>query len=124
MAHVTVTIHGRKYRMSCEAGEEAHLERLGEDLDRRVAELREGFGDIGEMQLIVMASIMLSDELAAAREKIARFEAGGAVAKVDPAALKDTAQEAVAAALNAAAERIEQVTKSLNRSLGDGMPAG
>ena len=33
MSHVSVTIHGRQYRMACEDGQEDHLVRLAKDLD-------------------------------------------------------------------------------------------
>ena len=38
MAHVSVTINGRQYRMACEDGQENHLIWLSGDLDRRSAE--------------------------------------------------------------------------------------
>ena len=118
MAHVTVTILGRKYRLNCGDGEEEHLKQLAQNLDQRIDGLRKGFGDIGEMQVLVMAGLMLVDELAEVREQARRATPTGVVAA------GDAAGSAVAAALNAAAERIEQVTKSLNRSLGDGVPVG
>jgi cell division protein ZapA len=127
MGHVTVTINGRQYRMGCEDGEEAHLTHLAEELDHRVMQLREKFGDIGEARLIIMASLMVGDELDDALRRLNQL-------KEEIAALQDTravvsgrsqaSQTAIAAALNAAAERIEEVTKSLNESLGEGVGIG
>lgn len=122
MAHVTVTILGRKYRLNCGDGEEEHLKQLAQNLDQRIDGLRKGFGDIGEMQVLVMAGLMLVDELAEVREQARGTGQTGA--PTGAVAAGDAAGSAVAAALNAAAERIEQVTKSLNRSLGDGVPVG
>ncbi len=68
MAHVTVTINGRQYRMACEDGQEAHLMRLGQDLERRLQDLRGSFGEIGDSRLVVMAALTVSDELAETKQ--------------------------------------------------------
>ena len=127
MAHVSVTINGRQYRMACEEGQEAHLLRLAKDLDLRIGELRERFGEIGDTRLIVMAAITVADELSEAGKRIRQIEQDLAgiqdVGAVSAERSKAT-QAAVAAALNSAAERIERVTKSLNQSLGNGVVLG
>jgi cell division protein ZapA len=127
MAHVTVTINGRQYRMACEDGQESHLEGLAGDLGRRVDQLRENFGEIGDNRLLVMAALTLSDELSENRQRMHRLEgelAGLQNARVAAADRSQATQAAVAAALNAAAERIEGVTRSLNQSLGEGVAIG
>ncbi|HKA72199.1 MAG TPA: cell division protein ZapA [Xanthobacteraceae bacterium] len=121
MAHVTVSINGRQYRMACEDGQESHLERLANELDRHVEQLRGSFGEIGDNRLLVMAALTISDELNEARQRMRRLEtelAGLQDARVAAADRSQATQAAVAAALNAAAERIERVTKSLNQSIG------
>jgi cell division protein ZapA len=121
MAHVTVSINGRQYRMACEDGQESHLERLANELDRHVEQLRGSFGEIGDNRLLVMAALTISDELNEARQRMRRLEtelAGLQEARVAAADRGQATQAAVAAALNAAAERIERVTKSLNQSIG------
>ena len=121
MAHVTVTINGRQYRMACEDGQESHLERLASDLDRHVEQLRGSFGEIGDNRLLVMAALTISDELNETKQHLRRLEAelaGLQDARMASADRSQATQAAVAAALNAAAERIERVTKSLNQSIG------
>ncbi|WP_182087124.1 cell division protein ZapA [Aureimonas sp. ME7] len=85
MPQIVVTIDGKTYRMACAEGEEAHLEGLAAGLDARVAELRGSFGEIGDLRMMVMAAIMVSDELddaktqlAEAQARVAEFEAGAA----------------------------------------------
>jgi cell division protein ZapA len=127
MAHVTVTINGRQYRMACEDGQEDHLTRLAADLDQRVEQLRGSFGEIGDNRLVVMAALMTGDELSEAMQRIRKVEeelAGLREARVTSAGRSQATQAAVVAALNAAAERIERVTKSLNQSLGGGVAIG
>jgi cell division protein ZapA len=128
MSHVNVSIDGRQYRMACDEGQEAHLQSLAEDLDKRINELRENFGDIGDSRaLIVMAALTISDELSENVSKLQHAEQEASVAKEVRAVATErarTTQAAVVAALDAASERIERVTKSLNQSLGDTVPMG
>ena len=63
MAQVTVTINGRKYDISCDNGEEAHLTQLAEYVDRRVHELVAKVGQVGDARLLVMTSLLCADEL-------------------------------------------------------------
>ena len=127
MSHVNVSIDGKQYRMACADGEEEHLRLLGEDFDRRIGELRGSFGEIGDMRLAVMAALMVADELSEAAERLREVEAQLAAARQLGEAAADRAQAtqfAVAVALNAASERIEGVTRSLNQSLTEGVPFG
>jgi len=128
MPQVTVTINGRQFRMACEDGEEAHLQQLAEDLDQRIGRLRARFGEIGDTRLTVMAALTLADELSETRERLERLEPELATlqdASVVSADRAQATQAAVAAALNAAAERIENITKWLNQSKPEiGLPMG
>ena len=63
MAKVSLTINGRKYSLGCEDGEEDRLDRLGQKLDERVAQMANQFGLIGDLRLLVMAGITMLDEL-------------------------------------------------------------
>ena len=127
MAHVTVTINGRQYRMACEDGQEAHLIRLGQDLERRIQELRGNFGEIGDSRLVVMAALTISDELAETGKKARQLQEELAAlreARVVTADRGKAAEADMAAALIQAAERIERVAKGLNQSLGNGVGMG
>ncbi len=75
MAQVTVTIDGKAYRMACEEGQEQHLEQLASRFDRYVGHLKGQFGEIGDLRLTVMASIMIMDELLENERKVASLEA-------------------------------------------------
>jgi len=127
MSHVSVTINGRQYRMACEDGQEAHLMRLAKDLDLRIEELRNRFGEIGDMRLAVMAALMVADELVEAGKRLRQLEeelASHRDARSVAAERSQMTQVAIAAALTSAAERIERVTRSLNQSLGEGVALG
>src|SRR5580698_5198398 len=119
MAHVSVTISGRQYRMACDDGQEHHLARLSHELDQRIAHLRTTFGEIGDMRLTVMASLILADELSEARQRMRRVEeelSGLQQARIEAADRAETAQIDIAEAVNAAAERIEKAARLLGQS--------
>lgn len=127
MSHVNFTINGRQYRMACEDGQEGHLLKLSKDLDRRIDQLRLQFGEIGDMRLVVMAALTVADELSEMAQKVRGAEQELAALKQSREQLNEQAQhsqDALAAALISAAERIETATKSLNQSLGNGVPIG
>ncbi len=121
MTQVSVTINGRQFRMACEDGQEPHLVDLARHLDARIADLRSKFGEIGDTRLTVMAALTLADELGELDARVKRLEeelAGAQDALIATTDRNKAIQTAIAAAMNAAAERIENVTKRLNQSVG------
>jgi len=130
MTHVTVTIHGKQYRMACEDGQEAHLQQLARDLDERIVALRGQFGEIGDARLTVMAALMVADELSETVNRLKRIESER-TALQDARAANDmrtqAAQNAMVTAFNAAAERIEVLAKKLTQNAAapsDGVAQG
>jgi cell division protein ZapA len=63
MAQVSLQINGYGYFLGCADGEEDHLHALAADLDRRIEEIKTATGPSGEARLLLMAALMLSDEL-------------------------------------------------------------
>jgi cell division protein ZapA len=127
MSHVSVTINGRLYRMACDDGQEEHLTRLGRDLDARIGQLKGAFGEIGDMRLTVMAALMVSDELVEAQRRVRILEQeieGQRDARLMQTERAEQNRLAMAASLLTAAERIEKIAASLNRSIGETVPAG
>jgi cell division protein ZapA len=121
MSQVNVTINGRQFRMACEDGQEAHLTELAQQLDRRIEGLRTKFGEIGDTRLTVMAAITMADELTEMAQRLRHLEEDVAAIKGAQEATADrsrSSQTALATALTSAAERIEIVTKKLNKTIG------
>jgi cell division protein ZapA len=119
MAHVSVTINNRQYRMACEDGQEHHLARLAHDLDRRIANLRVTFGEIGDSRLTIMAALILVDELTEQRQRMQRIEAELTGLQHARAADLDRAvalEADIGAALGSAAERIEKAVRLLEQA--------
>jgi cell division protein ZapA len=123
MSQVSVTINGRQFRMACEDGQEGHLMNLARDLDSRIEGLRAKFGEIGDTRLTVMAALTIADSLAETGARIKRLEdelAAQQSTRGESLDRSNATRDAVAAALNAAAERIEIITKKLNQTAGSG----
>ena len=123
MAQVSVTIGGRVYRMACDDGQEDHLMRLARELDQKLAQLREAFGEIGDTRLAVMAAIMVADELSESRRRIRALEQeveGLQETRLAAADRIEANERAGAQTLEKAAERIERLAHALNGGLGGG----
>ena len=117
MAHVTVTIAGRSYRMACGDGDESRLEGLAAMFDGRIEELRGAFGEIGDMRLHVMAALTVADELDETKSRLHAIEAELDLLKqrLETGDQRARAGEIyVAKTLTRTAERIERLAKSLN----------
>jgi cell division protein ZapA len=120
MSQVSVTINGRQFRMACEDGQEGHLMNLARELDNRIIALRGKFGEIGDTRLTVMAAITVADELTEAGQRIKHLEEELAALRKAQVAISDrdkAAQVVIAGALSKAAERVENITKSLNQTI-------
>jgi cell division protein ZapA len=119
MAHVSVTINSRQYRMACDDGQEHHLARLAHDLDQRIANLRGTFGEIGDTRLTIMAALILIDELSEQRQRTHRIETeitGLQHARAAASDRSEALEADIAAALASAAERIEKAVRLLEQA--------
>lgn len=85
MAQVSLQINGYGYILGCADGEEEHLRALAADLDRRIDDIKAMAGPSGEARLLLMAALVVSDELHDMREQAkSRDGEGGAAAKSEP----------------------------------------
>jgi cell division protein ZapA len=132
MPFVNFTINNRSIRMACAEGDQGWIMRLARDLDGRIEDLKAGIGEkasagaAGEITLAIMAAMALATEVEDLRERMQGLQAEikGLQQDHGEAAERTRAtQAAVAAALNAAAERIERATRGLNRGHGGGSGA-
>ena len=105
MGQVAVTVFGRSYRFDCGEGEEARLGELAAFLKGRVEELNRQFGNAGEERLLLMAALLMADELWDARAALAEKQGAGASQEPAREPAKERAKELTR---EAAAERREQ----------------
>ena len=58
---VTIRLNGQPYQMGCDAGQEAHIEALGRDVEAVLTQLTGTVGQIGEARLLAMAALIIAD---------------------------------------------------------------
>jgi cell division protein ZapA len=71
MAQVTIRINGYAYTVGCEDGQEAHLERMAAEIEQRINSIKAIGGQSGEARLLMLAALLLADELHDTRNSIA-----------------------------------------------------
>lgn len=119
MPEVNVEINGRKYRMACEEGQQAHLIGLAARFNAQVEALKGAVGEIGDNRLTVMAGIAVVDELAEAERRITELETEVVVltrAGQEIAAEIETLEERYATKLDEAARKLESVANVLDET--------
>jgi cell division protein ZapA len=116
MPLVNVMVNGRAYTIACDEGEEDHLKELATEVDTKVRELLASVGQVGDQRLILMAALLLADELHVARSQLeaARSELAGERSSREELSGRVEKSEAIAAdVLENAVKRIEDITAKL-----------
>jgi len=62
MANVNIKFNGKEFLLSCDDGQEEHLEELSNVLNNKFNELKTNLGNIGENKLLLITSIKVIDE--------------------------------------------------------------
>ncbi|WP_374441785.1 cell division protein ZapA [Stella sp.] len=107
MPSVALTINGRSYSVSCGAGEEERLRRLASYIDQKATQISGDLGQIGEARVILMAGLLIADELASAFEEIARLKRA--------AEGQNSVQDSLGRELDLVAQRVETIAARLEQ---------
>ena len=70
MANVNIKFNNKDFLLSCEDGQEEHLEELSSHLNERFDKLKSSLGNIGESKLLLITSITTMDEYFETKKKI------------------------------------------------------
>ena len=62
MPLVNVMVNQRAYTIACDEGEEPHLRELAKRVDTKVRELLESVGQVGDLKLLLMAALLITDD--------------------------------------------------------------
>lgn len=115
MGQVSVTIKGRQYTIACDDGQEEHLRELAGTVDQRINDLIAQVGDLGDLRMVVMASLLVADELVETRHALAeRGAVPGAAASSEPAKSAEVVE--LADAIEQASSRIDRLAADLERA--------
>ena len=107
MAQVTVVINNRKYDIACDDGQEKHLTNLAQYVDGKVSDLVASVGQVGDARLLVMASLLVADELSDVYSELGKVNEG----KADKAntMLSATDLESITSRIQTIADKLEAI---------------
>jgi cell division protein ZapA len=101
MGQVTVPVNGRSYTLSCENGQETRIRRLAQYVDAKVGEFVADVGQVGEARLLLLAALVIADELSDANDALEQERSQVRPADIAPNGGRDMSRqgEAIAAHL-------------------------
>jgi cell division protein ZapA len=109
MSQVAVTVNGRPYKIACDDGQEPRIRRLAQYVDARVGEFVKSVGQVGEARLLLLAALVIADELSDANEALQQEQSRARAAEYEAA----DAEDAAAHGIHGIAQRIETLASRL-----------
>ena len=70
MANVNIKFNGKEFLLSCDDGQEEHLEELLTHINEKFGNLKNDLGNIGENKLLLITSVQIMDEYFETKKKI------------------------------------------------------
>jgi len=104
MGQVVVKVNGREFPLTCADGQESRIRRLAQYVDAKVGEFTKTVGQVGEARLILLAALVIADELSDANEAL-RQERN----RQGPSGGGDPGASDAVSGIRGMAERIESV---------------
>jgi cell division protein ZapA len=70
MANVSIKFNGKEFLLSCDDGQEEHLEELLIHLNQKFNELKNDLGNLGENKLLLITAVKVMDEYHETKKKV------------------------------------------------------
>ena len=70
MANVSIKFNGKEFLLSCDDGQEDHLEELLIQLNQKFNELKNDLGNLGENKLLLITAVKVLDEYNETKKKV------------------------------------------------------
>ena len=70
MANVNIKFNGKDFLLSCEDGQEDHLEELLTHINQKFNDLKNNLGNIGENKLLLITAVQVMDEYFETKKKV------------------------------------------------------
>ena len=70
MANVNIRFNGKDFLLSCDDGQEEHLEELLTHINQKFSDLKNDLGNIGENKLLLITSVQIMDEYFETKKKV------------------------------------------------------
>jgi cell division protein ZapA len=109
MSQVAVTVNRHPYNIACDDGQEPRIRRLAQYVDARVGEFVKSVGQVGEGRLLLLAALVIADELSDANEALQQERSRLRAVETEMA----EADDAAASGVHGVAQRIEALAARL-----------
>ena len=70
MANVSIKFNGKEFLLSCDDGQEEHLEELLIQINQKFNELKNDLGNLGENKLLLITAVKVMDEYHETKKKV------------------------------------------------------
>ena len=70
MANVSIKFNGKEFLLSCDDGQEEHLEELLIHLNQKFNDLKNNLGNLGENKLLLITAVQVMDEYHETKKKV------------------------------------------------------
>ena len=70
MANVSIKFNGKEFLLSCDDGQEDHLEELLIQINQKFNELKNDLGNLGENKLLLITAVKVMDEYHETKKKV------------------------------------------------------
>jgi len=70
MANVSIKFNGKEFLLSCDDGQEEHLEELLIQLNQKFNDLKNNLGNLGENKLLLITAVKVIDEYHETKKKV------------------------------------------------------
>ena len=70
MANVSIKFNGKEFLLSCDDGQEEHLEELLIQINQKFNELKKDLGNLGENKLLLITAVKVMDEYHETKKKV------------------------------------------------------
>tara|TARA_B100001093_G_scaffold474339_1_gene498935 strand:- start:757 stop:1200 length:444 start_codon:yes stop_codon:yes gene_type:complete len=70
MANVNIKFNGKDFLLSCEDGQEEHLEELLIQINKKFNDLKNNLGNLGENKLLLITAVKVMDEYYETKKKV------------------------------------------------------
>ena len=70
MANVSIKFNGKEFLLSCDDGQEEHLEELLIQLNQKFNELKDNLGNVGENKLLLITAVKVMDEYHETKKRV------------------------------------------------------
>jgi cell division protein ZapA len=109
MGQVTVQVNSRSFAITCDDGQEGRIRRLAQYVDAKVAGFVGNLGQVGEARLLLLAALVIADELSDANDALQQERNRAQAADTE----REAAADAAANGVQGMAKRVEAIAERL-----------